>query len=138
MIGKDKKKMAEEATLNLQRLSVAGIEDLDNAIDTLEHVEQSDDYVPPPTGASRRRASHSSNISESDDSGRRKSVLNSGLALGLDLDVPSNDTGFRMGEDTEVDEHGDFDDDQKYDGLDQQAGYDDEHDENQDYDDEYD
>lgn len=102
MMGKDRKKIAEEASANLQKLGLASgpddqAEELTRTIDTFSQVEEdSKDFVPP--SSTRRRSSaslhsvadtptptfHSNSLS---DSGRRKSLLHSGLNLGLDLEA---------------------------------------------------
>lgn len=99
MMGKDRKKMADEASANLQKLGLSG-EGTEDVLNSFINVEDKKDYIPPPTGAERRRTSlaqSNSVASEQDvdvhsetntEPGRRKSFLNSGLNLGLDLEVP--------------------------------------------------
>ena len=97
--------MAEEASVNLQKLGMSGgseeQSDLNEVLDTFTHVEDNKDYVPPPSGAARRRSSmaqsssihmesatdfHSVSNSQT-DSIRRKSFLNPALNLGLGLNM---------------------------------------------------
>lgn len=81
MIGKDRKKMADEASANLQKLGLSGGGDED-VLNSFTGVENNKDHVPPSTEPSSDVDIHSET-----DSVRRKSFRNSGLNLGLDLDV---------------------------------------------------
>eukprot|EP00603_Paraphysomonas_imperforata_P002862 CAMPEP_0114420904 /NCGR_PEP_ID=MMETSP0103-20121206/4799_1 /TAXON_ID=37642 ORGANISM="Paraphysomonas imperforata, Strain PA2" /NCGR_SAMPLE_ID=MMETSP0103 /ASSEMBLY_ACC=CAM_ASM_000201 /LENGTH=858 /DNA_ID=CAMNT_0001589401 /DNA_START=93 /DNA_END=2669 /DNA_ORIENTATION=+ len=96
MIGRDKKKMAEEASANLQRLSLSAGDDVRGEF---EHVIET-------FTAEEKSSSHLESLNESDslensksDSVRRKSFLNSNLNLGMDLQAPTDNVDVAMTED---------------------------------------
>jgi hypothetical protein len=102
MMGKDRKKMAEEASANLQKLGLSGPMDeqseFDNVIDTFTQVEANKDHAPPSGGVNTESelegggGGANSDSNSQSDSVRRKSFLNSGLNIGLDLEVPTEQT----------------------------------------------
>lgn len=86
MISKDRKKMAEEASANLQRLSITAGADVQSDFNTAIDTAGLDDHSQPQI---ENLNEENSTIHSLSDSVRRKSFLNSNLNLGFDVEVPN-------------------------------------------------